>query len=144
MSGNVKDLRITTMQAITKALVNGSWGQYPCAMATEGTNNEVIVAQCNKLQSIIDRMTEEHKAELAEVRQAERKKVDHLQKQIAFEESQIVAKDKLLEERYEFIKRKDKIIALLGSLLAVTLFVIITGLVIDSFNPNIGFFWLNP
>lgn len=33
MSGHAKDLRISTMQAITKALVNGSWGQHPCASA---------------------------------------------------------------------------------------------------------------
>lgn len=32
ISGNVKDLRLSTMQVIKKELVNGSWDQYPCAM----------------------------------------------------------------------------------------------------------------
>lgn len=34
MAGHAKDLRFTTIQAVTRVLVNGSWGQNPCAMAT--------------------------------------------------------------------------------------------------------------
>lgn len=33
MAGHAKDLRFTTIQAVTKVLVNGSWGQNPCALA---------------------------------------------------------------------------------------------------------------
>ena len=144
MSGDVKDLRSSTMQAITKALVNGSWGQYPCAMASNSGNNSVIVEQCKTLQAALDKLTEEHKIEIQEVRQAEKGKIDFLQKQIAFKEHQMEEKDRLLSERYSFLKRKDGIITLLGSLLAICLLVIIAALVIDGLNPDIGFFWVNP
>ena len=41
MSGHAKDLRFTTIQAVTKVLVNGSWGQNPCALANL-TNAQTI------------------------------------------------------------------------------------------------------
>lgn len=43
MSGHAKDLRFTTMQAITKVLVNGSWGQHPCAIASLSDMQTVYV-----------------------------------------------------------------------------------------------------
>lgn len=141
MSGNVKDLRNTTMQAITKALVNGSWGQYPCAMVGDSANAE-IAEQCKALQTALDKLADEHREEIEEVRKAERGKIDFLQKQIAFKEHQMDMKDQLLKERYDFLKRKDKVIALLGALFGVCLLVIIAALVIDGLNPNIGFFWV--
>ena len=35
MAGDSKDLRITTMQAVARALVNGVWGHSPCVLVTE-------------------------------------------------------------------------------------------------------------
>lgn len=151
MSGNVKDLRSTTMQAITKALVNGTWGQYPCAMSADGAyvdnpalveKAENAVAQCHRLQVTIDTMTEDHRAELSSIRSEWQKKVDFLREQISFRDNQLSAKDKLLEERYGFIRRKDKATAWLSILLGLSVLIIITALVADALNPNIGFFWL--
>ena len=45
LSGASKDIRVTTMQAITKALVNGSWGKYPCADVENHT-----AAECDRLR----------------------------------------------------------------------------------------------
>ena len=143
MSSNVKDLRNTTMQAVTKALVNGTWGQYPCAMEalsekeTVYVDNPVVVEQCKKLQNALDSQTAEHRKEIADLLAREQRQKEFLRDQIA-------EKDKLLAERYEFIKRKDRVTTLLGVLLAITLLIIITALIIDSLNPNIGFFWVNP
>ena len=141
MSGNVKDLRNTTMQAVTKALVNGSWGQYPCAMAsvpekeTVYVDNPAIIDQCKKLQATLDNRDAEHRKETAELLAREQRQKEFLRDQIA-------SKDHLLEQRYAFIKRKDRIIALLGTLLGVCLLVIIAALIIDGLNPDIGFFWV--
>ena len=78
------------------------------------------------------------------------RKIDFLREQIAFKEEQMKAKDqqlldrgKLLDERRDFLYRKDKTIALLAVLLAVCVVLIFTALVIDSLNPNMGFFWLD-
>ena len=124
MSGNVKDLRITTMQSITKALVNGSWGQYPCSMAAQEqecvyVDNPALVERCEQLQQ----------------------KVDFLRDQIKFKEDQMHKKDKLLEERYEFLKRKDRIIVLLSVLLGIAVLTIIIALIIDKTDPSLGFIW---
>lgn len=105
MSGDVKDLRITTMQAVTKALVNGSWGQSPCVLVTESEkeiyiDNPVIVAQCQHLQNTLDTLSAEYKKELAAVR-------EESQDRIAFLRNQITTKDKHIELLHSLIQRKD-------------------------------------
>lgn len=94
MAGDVKDLRITTMQAVTKALVNGSWGQSPCVLVTETekeiyVDNPVIVAQCQHLQNTLDTLSDEYKKELSSVRDEANKKIDFLRDQIAIKDKQI-------------------------------------------------------
>lgn len=94
MAGDVKDLRITTMQAVTKALVNGSWGQSPCVLVTESekeiyVDNPVIVAQCQHLQNTLDALTAEYKTELALTRAEAQKKVDFLLEQVNIKDKQI-------------------------------------------------------
>lgn len=104
MSGDVKDLRITTMQAVTRALVNGSWGQYPCALAAETekevyVDNPAIIAQCQHLQDTLDTLSKEYKAEAAAIREEARRKVDFLREQITL-------KDKHIEWLQSLIQRK--------------------------------------
>ena len=98
MSASVKDLRISTMQAVTKALVNGTWGQYPCAMAaTESETGEAAAAQCAKLYEEIDKLKADHKAELDAIRADHAQKITFLKDQVKFKEEQMLVKDKLLE-----------------------------------------------
>ena len=106
MSGDVKDLRITTMQAVTKALVNGVWGQSPCVLVTETekeiyVDNPVIVAQCQHLQNSLDNLHAEYKAEAVIIREEAQRKIDFLR-------DQITIKDKQLEWMYSLIPHKDK------------------------------------
>ena len=94
MTGDVKDLRITTMQAVTRALVNGSWGQSPCVLVAEtekeiSVDNPVIVAQCQHLQNTLDALTEDHKKDLAFIREEAQKKIDFLREQITIKDKQI-------------------------------------------------------
>ena len=105
IAGDSKDLRITTMQAVTRALVNGSWGQSPCALVTETekeiqVNNPVIVAQCQHLQNTLDTLTAEYKAERAAFREEAQKKIDFLREQVAI-------KDKHIELLHSLIARKE-------------------------------------
>ncbi len=90
MAGDVKDLRITTMQAVTKALVNGAWGQSPCVLVTETekeiyVDNPVIVAQCQHLQNTLDSLSEE----VVAIRAEAQKKIDFLRDQIVIKDRQI-------------------------------------------------------
>jgi hypothetical protein len=104
MAGDVKDLRITTMQAVTKALLNGSWGQSPCALVAEtekeiNVDNPVIVAQCQHLQNTLDALVEDFKEEA-------QRKIDFLRGQIAFKERQMDAKDKQIELLHSIIAKQ--------------------------------------
>lgn len=94
MSGDVKDLRITTMQAVTRALVNGVWGNSPCVLVTETekeiyVDNPVIIAQCQHLQSSLDRLSEDYKAEIATVRAEAQEKINFLRRQVEIKDQQI-------------------------------------------------------
>lgn len=105
MNGDVKDLRITTMQAVTKALVNGTWGQSPCVLVTETekeiyVDNPVIIAQCQNLQNTLDTLSADYKTELATVRAEAQQKIDFLREQIAI-------KDKHIGLLYSLIQNKD-------------------------------------
>lgn len=104
MKGDVKDLRITTMQAVTRALVNGTWGQSPCVYVSETeqqpyTDNPVLVAQCNYLQATLDRTIADHKQELATLREDAQRKLDFLL-------DQITQKDKQIDHLYDLLKRQ--------------------------------------
>lgn len=105
MAGDVKDLRITTMQAVSRALVNGTWGQSPCVLVTESekeiyVDNPVIIAQCQQLQNTLDTLSAEYKAERAAIREEAQKKIDFLREQVAI-------KDKHIELLHSLIQRKD-------------------------------------
>lgn len=102
MSGDVKDLRITTMQAVTKALVNGPWGKSPCVLVAEtekefSVDNPVIMAQCQQIQTTLNTMSDECKKELAYIREESQLKIEFLRNQIAI-------KDKHIELLYSIIK----------------------------------------
>lgn len=104
MAGDVKDLRITTMQAVTKALVNGTWGQSPCVLVTESekeiyVDNPVIAAQCQHLQNTLDTISEEFKHEMECVREEDQKKISFLM-------DQIIIKDKQIEWMHSLIQHK--------------------------------------
>ena len=94
MAGDVKDLRITTMQAVTRALVNGVWGHAPCVLVTETekeiyVDNPAIIAQCKHLQNTLDHLSEDYKNELATVRAEAQEKIDFLREQIAIKDKHI-------------------------------------------------------
>ena len=106
MSGDVKDLRITTMQAVTQALVNGSWGQSPCVLVAETekekyVDNPVIVAQCQHLQNTLDNLAADYKAEAIAIREEAQRKIDFLREQIGI-------KDKHIELLHSIINRNEK------------------------------------
>ena len=104
MSGDVKDLRISTMQAVTRALVNGVWGQSPCVLVTETekeiyVDNPVIVAQCQHLQNTLDSLSEVYKAEIAAVREEAQQKISSLRDQIAIKDKQIEWMHSLIQHK---------------------------------------------
>lgn len=121
LSGDLEDIKLSTAAAIVRVLVNGTWGQYPCAMAAgeDDIDKDHLVEQLN----------------------AEKAKTEYLKKQVEFKEKQMLEKDQTIKENYQLIKQRMRITAVLGTLLGIAVLVIITGLVIDLAVPGVGFFW---
>ena len=82
---NAKDIRISTMQAVTRALVNGTWGKYPCVLAAP-ENVQADATECERLHREIESLKAEHE-----------RAINFLKDQVKFKEEQMIAKDKLLE-----------------------------------------------
>lgn len=69
----------------------------------------------------------------------DRQKIDHLKEQVAFQKDQLLAKDNLLNERRDFLKRKDKVITVFSALLAIVVVAVIVLIIVDIRNPHIGY-----
>lgn len=50
MVGDLDDIRFTTLAAIVRVLVNGTWGQYPCVLASGEVDYE---PECNRLRELL-------------------------------------------------------------------------------------------
>lgn len=101
---------------------------------------EQAVTACKAAQAELARKEKELAEEKEKVAYRD-ERIKSFQHQVEFKEAQMLAKDKLLEDRYSFLKLKDRYISILSILLFVALGVIITALVIDRLNPYYGFFW---
>lgn len=124
-AGKTKDPMLSTVQHITKALVNGSWGQYPCA-DPNGDAAE-MAAECQRLQNELRDMTErkDHFKKLSE---------DRLD-MIKTKDSQIKAAEINMGERADFLRRKDKAITILGTALGIAVTLLIVALSTDAIIP---------
>lgn len=87
---------------------------------------------------------------MAEGKAESEKKIGHLKMQIKRQDDLIDKLNKILDdrkafmdERRDFIYRKDRTIALLGILLAISVIIIFAALIVDVKNPDMGFFWLD-
>ncbi len=146
LRGQVKEPSFATIQALSDALISDPTGKHPCAKHLTSKEKEQLMADCQAAKDELARK----EAEFHRLLEEERRKVEYLREQDKFKEKQLLEKDKQidaqekrLEERRDFIYRKDRIIAILGISLAVCLLLIIGALLVDSINPNIGFFWLD-
>lgn len=126
-SGDIDDLKFSTAARILRVLVDGTWGQYPCAMVTDGDDAADLEAEC---------------ARLREQLKEEKSRTAYLMDRDKFKEEQLIAKDRVISERGDFVTKQRKDIVILAALLGISVSIIIIALAVDLFNPNVGFFWL--
>ena len=112
--------------------------------------SEPEVEALRQLVQLKNVIIEETQRDLARVREREealraddRKKIDYLKSRVEYLQGESARKDQLLDERRDFIHRKDRVIAILSLLLGVCLLIIIAALVVDVVNPDVGFFWID-
>ena len=102
MRVDIKDLRISTMQAVTKALIDGTWGKYPCVLAATGGIDTI---ECSKLRDEIERLKADHKTEIEALKASEETKVKYLKEQVQFLEDQIRSKDMFIKHMIDSTKK---------------------------------------
>ena len=126
-AGDIDDIKLSTAARILRVLVNGTWGQYPCLMVGNYDADPALESERRRLDELLT---------------VERAKTDYLKEQVAFKEKQMIEKDKVIAERGDFAVKQRRDIVVLSALLGVCALAIISALVVDLLNPNIGFFWL--
>ena len=140
MSGNISGLTVETKYRISYAMIfqrapGEDPAKFPCAMVALGLPSETDLAALAAENSTFQTRLQEFQADA-------RSKIDFLKEQIAFKEEQMRTKDKQLEDRAWFIRKKDKSIVLLASLLGLAVLIIAAFLIVDFLDLSRGFFWL--
>lgn len=89
LAGGLDDLKVSTVQNILRVLINGTWGQYPCAWAATESEIDLQLAlgECERTQK-----------ELAEKEAKHRRELDHLL-------DRLKKSDELIAQLMELIKK---------------------------------------
>ena len=132
LSGRTQDIRASTMRCITKVLVGGCWGQYPCHIAAMLIEDEGVRVD-DQILSLQNQLAAEREKnarlthELESLRSEGRLKADFMRTQ-----------DETIKEQKGSIRRKEKAIALLCAIVALLGAFIIGALVYDKSMPDEG------
>lgn len=98
LAGHMADVRLSTMRQMTKVLVGGTWGEYPCHMPEDDEEYEQLRDEIERLKfdgaevraeladrnTHIARITDQHAKNVAEVRADSQKRVDYLKDRVEF------------------------------------------------------------
>lgn len=123
LSGRTKDVRHSTMQAITRAVVGDCWGKYPCHIAyllltgqqLEDESDSII--ELNHLRERIAELKEEKQAALEDARG----KVDFLRQQLSLRDRQIAHQEEQLDKQAASLRRCGWVIGALAAAVAALL-----------------------
>lgn len=135
LAGGHTDFKVGTIAPIIKALVGGSWGQFPCpdpenAAPDVKTLLGILKERDNEiaqLRTSLEKTEEKHQAQIAHIEEDSEKKVEYLKELIDDMKLQLKDYRRLLIN-----------IALLAGVFAV---IIIIALLIDKADPSVGFIW---
>ena len=131
LAGHAADVRRDTSWRIARALFGNREVCAPCPLKAPGAR------ELNAKAAAYDEL----KVKYDTLMKDDREKIDHLKEQVAFQKDQLVSKDHLIEERKEFLLRKDRAIGILTAALIFAVLVILGLVITDLLNPDLGFFW---
>lgn len=115
LSGTSYDIRTDTMRRITRVIIGGCWGQYPChfaALLMEGEDLEAtedgskiadLQAEIERLNTELRRVISKAEAQVQEVRREAQLKIDNLKEQVESWKQESRIRDKYLAEKNETI-----------------------------------------
>ncbi len=130
MTANIKDLRNTTMQAVSKAMINGEWGNYPCAL-TQLKEKETVYVDSPEL---VERLENEKanclrlQKELAELNSKDNETITSLRSRVTFFEELLNTKQGMIDTLLRSVEKKNKTIGLVTVLLSISLVTMIVAL----------------
>ena len=117
LSGRTKDVRHSTMLAITQVVMGEGFGKFPCYIAYLMLTGQQLedesdsIAELNHRRARIAELKEEKQAAAEDARG----KVDFLRQQINLRDRQIVHLEEQLAQSTASIRRRDWIIVALGA-----------------------------
>ncbi len=118
LSGHAGDIRTSTMELITKALVNGTWGQFPCADPSPQESNPAQEKEIEQLRR-----------ELAKAEEVGQKQTDYLKR---------IVDD--LQQSIKWYKRSLKWHKWMIGIFAAISLAFVIWLIVDAASPGIGWF----
>lgn len=127
--GSHVDCSMHTARTIAKYITNGKWDDNPCGNVS---NNEKAAYEerIKQLETEVDHL---------DVRLKAVKKTNESLETLVKNNNTRTTQDK--EFLRGEIKCKNRSIVVLGVLLGISVMFIMASLIIDSINPNLGFFW---
>ena len=134
LGGNYADYKHSTIQPLLRALTGDGLGELPCPT----TQPEVadLMEKYNKACARVDYLESHYQEDMQRVRADDQRQIDHLNAEIADFKEELDFKRQQLRAAH-----RGRII--MTALCILLLLVIISALVIDSMNPDMGFFWLD-
>ena len=132
-SANPMDFKFETIRPVLKALVGGSWGENPCGATDDSTTEPLLQKICeleeenNKFKDNLKTFEERHDKIVNYFRTDSREKIDFLIKELTY--SKTVSRA---------LKRTCIVLGVITFALCA---LIVAALVVDHFNPGMGFFW---
>lgn len=134
LGGNYADYKHTTIQPLLRSLTGDGLGELPCPT----TQPEVteLMEKYSKARARIEFLETHYQEDMQRIRTDDQRQIDHLNAEIADFKEELDFKRQQLRAAH----RGRIIMTVLCFLL---LLIIITALIIDSVNPDVGFFWID-
>ena len=131
------DLRFETLRPVWNALFGGDMPDNPCPDLSDSERAK-YEEKIRQLEA--DNARKDDKiADLTQQKEAMQTLITNTNAR-ATQDKDFLRRQ--LDERYTFLKRKDKVIVILSVLLGLSVATIIAALIIDRLNGDMGFFWL--
>ncbi len=132
MAATVKDLRTTTMQAVSKTLVHGDWGHYPCSLSNLGEKETVYVDNPELTEKLENEKLNcsRLRQELEELNSKDNETISQLRSRVGFFEGLLNTKQGMVDNLLISVEKKNRLIGLLVCILVLASLAIATSLIL--------------
>lgn len=139
LSGRTEDIRFSTLQQILSFLIGNCWGN-PCDHAKRFLDGEEMPSEIiERLEEANSKLLKELEAEKSSLGRADAY-AQEMKNELAEVRKEADRKTAFLRELADYREKKVRFCV---AVIAVLALVIVSALVVDFMNPNIGYFWVS-